>query len=200
VGLAEPAHASVMAVSGQADVWRAGRQHQGKSFLAPRAPRRSASERADGVDGLWGVGPPGDRPGPRRTGGWQSLDRGAVWCRGQGRERWRARGGAQVDGLVSPEHVGQGGVGALDGPARSPAADAGGASNNAVPTPPEQPGGLQGHARTAVPCSVGARRHRFWPLVLAIQPRVERMLAWSAWRRWPQGVARYWHDKRRAGS
>jgi hypothetical protein len=29
---------------------------------------------------------------------------------------------------------------------------------------------------------------------------VERMLAWSTWRRWHQGMAQYWHDKRRAVS
>jgi hypothetical protein len=32
--LEEQAHAYVMAVSGKADVWRAGRQHQVKSILA----------------------------------------------------------------------------------------------------------------------------------------------------------------------
>jgi len=36
--------------------------------------------------------------------------------------------------------------------------------------------------------------------VLATQQKVERLLAWSTWRRGPQGIAQYWHDKRRAVS
>jgi hypothetical protein len=34
--------------------------------------------------------------------------------------------------------------------------------------------------------------------VLATQQRGERILAWSTWRRWHQGSAKYWHYKRRA--
>ena len=52
VGLAEQAHASVMAVSGQEDVWRAGRQHQGKSCLAALATEGWDRLRAgDGAQG-----------------------------------------------------------------------------------------------------------------------------------------------------
>jgi hypothetical protein len=43
-------------------------------------------------------------------------------------------------------------------------------------------------------------RRLFWRLVRATQQKVERILAWSAWRRWHQGIAKYWHDKRRAVS
>jgi len=43
-------------------------------------------------------------------------------------------------------------------------------------------------------------RHRFWRLVLATQQTVERMLAWFTCRRWQQGIAHYWHDKRRVVS
>ena len=75
-----------------------------------------------------------------------------------------------------------------------------GAKKNAVPAHPEQPGGLQGCARTGVPLSVGEIRRLFWRLVLATQQRVERILAWSTWRRWHQGIAKYWHYKRRAVS
>lgn len=46
--------------------------------------------------------------------------------------------------------------------------------------------------------SVGEIRRLFWGLVLATQQRVERILAWSTWRRWHQGIAKYWHYKRRA--
>jgi hypothetical protein len=47
--------------------------------------------------------------------------------------------------------------------------------------------------------SVSEIRRLFWHLVLATQQKVARMLAWSTWRRWHQGIARYWHEKRRAG-
>jgi hypothetical protein len=51
-----------------------------------------------------------------------------------------------------------------------------------------------------VPLSVREIRRLFWWLVLATQQRVERILAWSTWRRWHQGIAKYWHYKRRAVS
>jgi len=51
-----------------------------------------------------------------------------------------------------------------------------------------------------VPLSVSEIRRLFWHLVLATQQRVERILAWSTWRRWHQGIAKYWHYKRRATS
>ena len=63
----------------------------------------------------------------------------------------------------------------------------------------EQLGGLQGDARAGVPLSVSEIRRLFWRLVLATQQRVERILAWSTWRRWHQGIAQYWHYKRRSG-
>jgi hypothetical protein len=59
-------------------------------------------------------------------------------------------------------------------------------------------GGIQSQARAGVPLSVPEIRRLFWRLVRATQQRVERMLAWSAWRRWHPGIARYWHYKRRA--
>ena len=65
--------------------------------------------------------------------------------------------------------------------------------------PPAQLDGLQGNARAGVPLSVSEIRRLFWRLVLATQQKVERILAWSRWRRWHQGIARYGHDKRRAG-
>jgi hypothetical protein len=49
-----------------------------------------------------------------------------------------------------------------------------------------------------VPLSVSEIRRLFWRLVLATQQRVERILAWSVWRRWHQGIAKYWHYKRRS--
>jgi hypothetical protein len=51
-----------------------------------------------------------------------------------------------------------------------------------------------------VPLSVREIRGLFWRLVLATQQRVERVLGWSTWRRWHQGIAKYWHYKRRAVS
>ena len=64
----------------------------------------------------------------------------------------------------------------------------------------EQSDSLQGLARAGVPLRVSEIRGLFWRLVLAMQQRVERMLAWAAWRRWHPGIAKYWHDKRRAVS
>ena len=61
-----------------------------------------------------------------------------------------------------------------------------------------QPEGLQCLTRARVPISVRAIRRLFWRLVLVTQPRVERILEWSTWRRWHQGIAKYWHYKRRA--
>jgi hypothetical protein len=40
-------------------------------------------------------------------------------------------------------------------------------------------------------------RRLFWRLVLAVQQTVAKMLAWSTWRRVHQGIAKYWHYKRR---
>jgi len=57
---------------------------------------------------------------------------------------------------------------------------------------------LSGLAQAGVPFSVREIRHLFWRLVLATKQRAERVLAWSAWRRWHQGIAQYWHYKRRA--
>jgi SRSO17 transposase len=56
---------------------------------------------------------------------------------------------------------------------------------------------LQDLARPGVPLSVREIRHLFWCLVLSTQQRAERVLAWSAWRRWHQGIAQYWHYTRR---
>jgi hypothetical protein len=85
-------------------------------------------------------------------------------------------------------------------PLQPAAANRGGTKKNALPAHPEQPGSLQGGARTAVSLSVAEIRRLFWCLVLATQQRVERILAWSMWRRWHQGIAKYWHSKRRAVS
>jgi hypothetical protein len=62
----------------------------------------------------------------------------------------------------------------------------------------EQSARLLDLAQSGVPLSVREIRHLFWRLVLATQQRAERVLAWSAWRRWHQGIAQYWHYKRRA--
>jgi hypothetical protein len=47
--------------------------------------------------------------------------------------------------------------------------------------------------------SVPEIRRLFWRLVLATKQTVGQMLDWSAWRRWHQGMAQYYHYKRRAG-
>ena len=101
--------------------------------------------------------------------------------------------------MVSAYHVGHVGLCPVDG---AP----GGAPARSTPLKKmcglhaEQSDGLQGLARAGVPLSVREIRRLFWRLVLATQQRVERILAWSTWRRWHQGIAKYWHYKRRAVS
>lgn len=63
---------------------------------------------------------------------------------------------------------------------------------------PESSARLSDLSWLGVPLSVREMRHLFWRLVLATKQRAERVLAWSAWRRWHQGIAQYWHYKRRA--
>lgn len=63
---------------------------------------------------------------------------------------------------------------------------------------PESLARLSDPAQFGVPLSVREIRHLFWKLVLVTKQRAERVLAWSAWRRWHQGIAQYWHYKRRA--
>jgi hypothetical protein len=101
--------------------------------------------------------------------------------------------------MVSPYHVGDVGVCPIDG-------DTGGASacsppvkKNAACPPTEQSDNLQTLAWAGVPLSVCEIRRLFWWLVLVTQQRVAHLLAWSTWRRWHQGIAKYWHYKRRAG-
>ena len=62
---------------------------------------------------------------------------------------------------------------------------------------PESSARLSDLAWFGVPLSVREIRHLFWRLVLATQQRVEHVLAWSTWRRWHQGIAQYWHYRRR---
>jgi hypothetical protein len=103
-----------------------------------------------------------------------------------------------VDGVVSAYPLGYVSVCAVDGAAGRPPATGRAQQNTAAPHP-GQLGGMQGEARAGVPLSVRAMRRLFWRLVLATQQKVERILAWSMWRRWPQGIAQYWHYRRRAG-
>ena len=102
--------------------------------------------------------------------------------------------------MVSTYHVGDVGVCTVDGatgrtPARSTTV-----KKNLTGLQARQSDHLQDLARAAVPLSVREIRRLFWRLVLATQQRVERILAWSTWRRWHQGIAKYWHYKRRAVS
>jgi hypothetical protein len=102
--------------------------------------------------------------------------------------------------MVSAYHVGDVGICAVDGATgRTPARRAP-VKKNLAGCPAEQSDRLQDLARADVPLSVREIRRLFWCLVLAAQQRVERMLAWSTWRRWHQGIAKYWHYKRRAVS
>src|SRR4051812_29753393 len=100
--------------------------------------------------------------------------------------------------MVSAYHLGHVGVCAVNGAAERPPTT-GGAKKNTAASQPEQLGGIQGNAKASVLLSVSEIRRLFWRLVLATQQKVERILAWSRWRRWHQGIAQYWHYKRRAG-
>ena len=102
--------------------------------------------------------------------------------------------------MVSAHHVSQVGVCAVDGATGRAPARSTPVKNNVAGPYAEQSDRLQGLARAGVPLSVSESRRLFWRLVLATQQRVERILAWSAWRRWHQGITKYWHDKRRAVS
>ena len=100
--------------------------------------------------------------------------------------------------MVSAYHVGQVGVGAVDGAAGRAPARRTPVKKHVAGLHAEQSDRLQDLARAGVPLRVSEMRRLFWRLVLATQQRVERILAWSAWRRWHQGIAKYWHYKRRA--
>jgi hypothetical protein len=95
-----------------------------------------------------------------------------------------------VGGEGAAYHVGAVGVGAVDGatgrpPARSPTVQ-----KNRAGLLAEQSERRQDLARAGGPLSVRERRRLFWRLVLATQQRVERMRAWSRWRRGHQGIAK----------
>jgi len=94
--------------------------------------------------------------------------------------------------------VGQGGVGAVAGAPRGAPAHRPPVQQKIAGRRREPSDRLQGLARPVVPLRVSARRRLFGRLGLATQQRVERLLAWATWRRWHQGIANYWHDKRRA--
>ncbi len=100
--------------------------------------------------------------------------------------------------MVSACHVGQVGVCAVDSTTGCTPAHSSTAQKKIPGLHEGQSDGLQGLARVGVPLSVSEMRRLFWRLVLATQQRVERILAWSVWRRWHQGIAKYWHDKRRS--
>src|SRR6266850_8595932 len=100
--------------------------------------------------------------------------------------------------MVSAYHVGHVGVRAVDGATGCAPASSVPVKKNFAELFREQSDRLQGLARTLVPLSVSEIRRLFWRLVLATQQRVARILAWSTWRRWHQGIAKYWHYKRRS--
>ena len=102
--------------------------------------------------------------------------------------------------MVSASHVGEVGVGAVDGATGHPPARSTTVKKNLAGLPAAQSDRLQDLARAEAPLRVREIRRLCWRLVLATQQRVERMLAWSTWRRWHQGIAKYWHYKRRAVS
>jgi len=99
--------------------------------------------------------------------------------------------------VVSAYDLGHVGVCVVDGRTGPAPAGAPTAKKNADPGDAEQPGSVQGRAEPWVPLSVPEIRRLFWRLVLATRQTVGQILDWSAWRRWHQGVAQYYHYKRR---
>jgi len=173
----------------------------GRAAAAPRAPLAlgaPASARPHGAAGVRGVGPAWDRAGNHRAGRGQPLDRGPVCGSSQRRRRPGAVERTAVDGRVSASHVGDGGGGAVDGtprplPARSTTGKKHLAGRSAEPSARRQDLAWAGG-----PLSMRARRPLCWRLGRARQQGVERMLAWSTWRRWQHGIAKDWPDQRRA--
>jgi SRSO17 transposase len=68
---------------------------------------------------------------------------------------------------------------------------------NAGPSGLEQSGSLQSGAEPWVPFSVPEIHRLLWRRVLATRQTIGQMLDSSAWRRWHQGVAQFYHYKRR---
>ena len=73
------------------------------------------------------------------------------------------------------------------------------------PSPPPADGGaaapsagIDSRAEPWVPLSVPEIRRLFGRLVLVTRHTIGQILDWSAWRRWHQGVAQYYHRKRRS--
>jgi SRSO17 transposase len=67
-----------------------------------------------------------------------------------------------------------------------------------LPLPPSPSTGVDSRAEPWVPLSVPEIRRLFGRLVLATRHTIGQILDWSAWRRWHQGVAQYYHRKRRS--
>jgi SRSO17 transposase len=61
----------------------------------------------------------------------------------------------------------------------------------------EHPDRMHGRAGPPIPLSVPELRRLLWRLVLAVKQTAQQILAWSCWRRWHQGLAQYYHYKRR---
>src|SRR4029453_3741146 len=123
-----------------------------------------------------------------------------VFGRGKGRSGSGSVRSAELDGMVSAYDIGHVGLCTVDGAASCQPVSSLAGKKKCADLHAEQSDSLQGLARAGVPLSVSEIRGLFWRLVLATQQRVERILAWSAWRRWHQGIAKYWHYKRRAVS
>jgi hypothetical protein len=60
-------------------------------------------------------------------------------------------------------------------------------------------GRVHSSAEPWVPLSVPEVCRLFGRLVLVTKPTIGQILDWSAWRRWHQGIAQYYHYRRRAG-
>jgi hypothetical protein len=99
--------------------------------------------------------------------------------------------------MISPYHLGQVGIRPADcRTSRAPTGEAT-AKKNAAPVDAEQSRRVQSGTERWVPLSVPEICRLLWRLVLATKQPIGHILDWSAWRRWHQGMAPYYHYKRR---
>jgi hypothetical protein len=99
--------------------------------------------------------------------------------------------------MVSAYPLSDVGLCAADNAAGGQSATPGDTEKNATAVSAEQPDSVQSLAGASVPLRVPEIRRLLGRLVLAVRQTVGHILEWSAWRRWHQGVAQYYHYKRR---
>src|SRR5215217_5536120 len=101
--------------------------------------------------------------------------------------------------MASAYHLRDVGVCTASGGAGTAPAGLPPAQKNAVAVDAQLSGSLQSGPELWVPLSVPEIRRLLWRLVLATKQTIGQILDWSAWRRWHQGMAQFYHYKQRVG-